>query len=98
MVDPQTFEPISTATFNKRNHGFNQNCINDLESAQRKPILDSGSTCTSLEKDFQVHWLQGDCHSVNIGLQNLEYLDYNDPELIAGVPIHLYDALRFDYE
>lgn len=39
-----------------------------------------------------------DSNSANFGLQNIEYSDFNDPGLIAGVPIQLYDALRFGYD
>ncbi|XP_057949447.1 two-component response regulator ARR11 [Malania oleifera] len=97
-VNPQAFEPISTATLSPRNQGFNQTGTTDLESAQRNLILGSGSSSASLDENLQICWLQGDCSTMNLGFQGLEFLDYYDPGFLAEVPFQLYDGPRLDFE
>ncbi|KAM2745278.1 hypothetical protein PS2_021036 [Malus domestica] len=97
VVNHQVSETISSSTSNMKNQGFNLSSVTDLESAQRSLIVGSASPFASLDDDFQICWFQGDCYGMNLGLQNIEFPEYNDPALISEVPAHLYDALRFDY-
>ncbi|XP_068331849.1 two-component response regulator ARR11-like [Pyrus communis] len=97
LVNHQVSEAISTSTANMEYQGFNLNCITDLESAQRNLIVGSASPFASLDDGFQICWYQGDCYGMNLGLQDIEFPEYNDPALVSEVPAHLYDALRFDY-
>ncbi|KAM1215223.1 hypothetical protein ACFX2I_011658 [Malus domestica] len=97
VVNHQVSEAVSASTANMEYQGFNLNCITDLESAQRNLIVESASPFGSLDDGFQICWYQGDCYGMNLGLQNIEFPEYNDPALVSEVPAHLYDALRFDY-
>ncbi|KAJ7957637.1 Two-component response regulator [Quillaja saponaria] len=97
-VNPQSLDPISTTTLGMKTQGFNVDCISDLEYWQRNLHFGSEATSMPLDKDLQVCWVQGDCYNMNFGFQNIELPEYCDPGIIADVPIHLYDALRFDYE
>uniref|UniRef100_A0A5B7ARG7 Putative two-component response regulator ARR11 n=1 Tax=Davidia involucrata TaxID=16924 RepID=A0A5B7ARG7_DAVIN len=91
-------EQTPTTSLNMKNHGLSQTFINDFASAQRSPILGSEPTFAFLDEDLRACLLQGDCSTMNHGLQNKEFFDYNNSELIAEVPVHLYDALRFNYD
>ncbi|OMO60368.1 hypothetical protein CCACVL1_24211 [Corchorus capsularis] len=88
-LNNQVFEPISATTSSMRSQGISLNCLTDLEFAQR-----------NLNEDLQICWLQaqGDCYATNIGLQDLQAIEYNDPAPIYEIPFHLYDAPRFDHE
>ncbi|EEF47570.1 two-component sensor histidine kinase bacteria, putative [Ricinus communis] len=88
----QVFEPNCTSTSTIKNQGFNPNCISDVESAQKS--VNWGMS--PLDDDFQVCWFQGDYYAMNVGRQNIELPENYDPGLIADVPTHLYDAVRFD--
>ncbi|KAF2301762.1 hypothetical protein GH714_028928 [Hevea brasiliensis] len=77
--------------------GFNLRCISDLESAQ-KNINWGMSPFATLDDDFQVRWVQGDCYAMNLGLENIDFPEYFDRGLLADVPTHLYDAVSFDYQ
>ncbi|GAV59816.1 Response_reg domain-containing protein/Myb_DNA-binding domain-containing protein [Cephalotus follicularis] len=101
MVNCEAFEPISTNTLSTKSQGLNSSCVTDLEIAQRNLNLGFGTPLASLEDELQLCWLPGDCYTRNLGLQNIDFTqltDCNDPGLLAGVPIHLYDGLPFDYE
>ncbi|XWS34654.1 hypothetical protein CRYUN_Cryun21dG0056300 [Craigia yunnanensis] len=97
-LNNQVFEPISATKSSMKSQGINQNCLTDLEFAQRN--LNGGVEVpfASLTEDLQVCWLQGDCYAMNFGLQDFECTEYNYPSLIAETPFHLYDAPRFDHE
>lgn len=90
----QVFEPISATTSNMK--GLNS--LTGMESVQKNMNLGVGSPFAPLDEDLRVFWLQGDYHAMNLGLQNIEFTEYNDPALFAEVPSHLFDALRFDYD
>ncbi|KAJ9169412.1 hypothetical protein P3X46_017614 [Hevea brasiliensis] len=96
-VNHQTFEPISTNTSSLKNQASNLRCISDLESAQ-KNINWGMSPFATLDDDFQVRWVQGDCYAMNLGLENIDFPEYFDRGLLADVPTHLYDAVSFDYQ
>ncbi|KAA8533256.1 hypothetical protein F0562_033211 [Nyssa sinensis] len=81
-----------------KNHGLNRTFINDPESSQRNLNLGSAAAFASLDEGLRAYLVQGDCYTMNRGLQNKEFLDYNGSELVTEAPVHLYDALRFDYE
>ncbi|XP_059657770.1 two-component response regulator ORR26 [Cornus florida] len=98
LVDFPTSEPIPTASMNMKNNGLNQTSIYDSESARRNPTLGSGSPFASLDENVRTCQLQGNCYTVDPGLQNKKSFEYNNSELIAEVPVNLYEALRFDYE
>ncbi|KAB2609868.1 two-component response regulator ARR11 [Pyrus ussuriensis x Pyrus communis] len=83
LVNHQVSEAISTSTANMEYQGFNLNCITDLESAQRNLIMGSASPFASLDDGFQICWYQGDCYGMNLGLQNIEFPEYNDPALVS---------------
>ncbi|KAK3013126.1 hypothetical protein RJ639_008549 [Escallonia herrerae] len=90
-------EPIASPIWSNGTCGLDQISVTDLESAQGNLILGRGSAFASLNDDLHT-FLQGDCSSTNLGLQNKELLQCTDTELIAEVSPYLYDALRFDYE
>lgn len=92
------FEPIARTTSSVKSQGLNLSCIPDLEAAQRNINWGVGSSLTSLDEDLQLCWLQGDCFAMNLGLQDINFSEYNDPALNSEVPFHLYDTMRFDYE
>lgn len=92
------FEPIARTTSSVKSQGLNLSCIPDLEAAQRNIDWGVGSSLTSLDEDLQLCWLQGDCFAMNVGLQDRNFSEYNDPPLNSEVPFHLYDTMRFDYE
>ncbi|OAY34405.1 hypothetical protein MANES_12G017500v8 [Manihot esculenta] len=96
-VNHQAFDPISTSTSSMKNQHFNLSCMSDLESTQ-KSVNSELSPYATLDDDFQVCWVQGDCYAMNLGLQNIEFPEFCDPGLIAGVPTYLYDSVRFDYD
>lgn len=98
IVHHQPFEPIATTTSSMKSQGLNLSCIPDLEAAQRNINWGVGSSLTSLDEDFQLCWLQGDCFAMNLGLQDINFSEYDDPALNSEVPFHLYDTMRFDYE
>lgn len=98
IVNHQPFEPIARTTSSMKSQGLNLSCIPDLEAAQRNINWGVGSSLTSLDEDLQLCWLQGDCFSMNLGLQDINFSEYNDPALNSEVPFHLYDTMRFDYE
>ncbi|XP_043805523.1 two-component response regulator ARR11 isoform X2 [Manihot esculenta] len=92
-VNHQAYEPISTNTSSLKNQAaFNLSSISDLESAQ-KSINWAMSPLATLDDDFQVRWVQGDCYAMNLGLQNIEFPEYFDGGLLADVPTHLYENL-----
>ncbi|XP_059633601.1 two-component response regulator ARR11-like [Cornus florida] len=91
-------EPIPTTSLSMKNHGLDLSCIEDSESAQGNLILGSGQVFASLEEGWRTRLLQSDCYTMDPGLQNKEFFDHDNSELIAEVPVHWYDALRFDYE
>ncbi|KAJ8758832.1 hypothetical protein K2173_002611 [Erythroxylum novogranatense] len=89
-------EPISSQAPSMKNQGFNLNCFADLESSQR--CVDWGAPLFGASSDdLQVSWIQDDCYAMNLGLQNIDFSEYRDPALIGEVPVHLYDALKFDH-
>ncbi|KAG6764672.1 hypothetical protein POTOM_032153 [Populus tomentosa] len=96
MANHQAVEPNSKSTPSLENQGFNMNSITEFESS-RKNINLGMLPYTTLEEDLQVCWVPGDCN-MNLGLQNIEVLEYFDPGLITDVPVNLNDGLRFDYE
>lgn len=98
IVNHQPFEPIARTTSSMKSQGLNLSCIPDLEAAQRNINWGVGSHLTSLDEDLQLCWLQGDCFAMNLGLQDINFSEYNDPALNSEVPFHLYDTMRFDYE
>ncbi|XP_059448378.1 two-component response regulator ARR11 isoform X1 [Corylus avellana] len=98
MVKHQSFEPISTAISSMKPQGFNLSCITDFESCQRNLISATDSTFEPFNEDLTVCWLEGDCHSMNFGLPNVEFTDYIDPGFIAEFPIYLCDTLTSDTE
>ncbi|XP_056168809.1 two-component response regulator ARR11 isoform X2 [Syzygium oleosum] len=93
----QAIQPPSINTPSMKNQGFNPSCITDLESS-RSNISSTAteSPFTSPDEVLQVGWLQD--YSTCLGLQNIELLDFGDPSIVAEVPLHLYAALKFDYE
>ncbi|XP_011029608.1 PREDICTED: two-component response regulator ARR11-like isoform X4 [Populus euphratica] len=96
VANHQAVEPNSKSTPSLENQGFNMNSITEFESS-RKNINLGMLPFTTLEEDLQVCWVPGDCY-MNLGLQNIEVLEYFDPGLITDVPVNLNDGLRFDYE
>ncbi|XP_034920863.1 two-component response regulator ARR11 isoform X1 [Populus alba] len=96
MANHQAVDPNSKSTPSLENQGFNMNSITEFESS-RKNINLGMLPFTTLEEDLQVCWVPGDCN-MNLGLQNMEVLEYFDPGLITDVPVNLNDGLRFDYE
>ncbi|KAF8399866.1 hypothetical protein HHK36_015737 [Tetracentron sinense] len=96
IINPQAFEAISTITSSTKSRNFDQNCVNNLESVQQNIIPGSGSALLSSHGDVQLFSLQGCGYTENIGLQNIEFSDYNDSELVTELPSHLYDGLRFN--
>ncbi|KAG6766343.1 hypothetical protein POTOM_030420 [Populus tomentosa] len=96
MENHQAVDPNSKSTPSLENQGFNMNSITEFESS-RKNINLGMLPFTTLEEDLQVCWVPGDCN-MNLGLQNMEVLEYFDPGLITDVPVNLNDGLRFDYE
>ncbi|XP_021893896.1 two-component response regulator ARR11 [Carica papaya] len=96
MVSQSAFQPVNTTSSDIENQGFNQTYVTNLESIQRNLNWGINSPYASLNEDLQFCLLQGDCYSMNLGLQGVEFTDYNNLELFTEVPIHLYDAMRFD--
>ncbi|GLT74629.1 hypothetical protein SLA2020_464170 [Shorea laevis] len=94
----QGLESTSATTFNMKGQGVNLNCLTDLEPVQKNIKWGIGEPFAPLDEDLQVYWLQGDCYAMNLGLQNLDFIDYDDPTLFTEVPSLFYDALRFDHE
>lgn len=95
----QSFEPISTAISSMKPQGFNLSSITtDFESCQRNLISATDSTFEPFNEDLRVCWLEGDCHSMNFGLPNVEFTDYTDPGFIAEFPIYFCDTLTSDTE
>ncbi|KAM7484130.1 hypothetical protein LguiA_000139 [Lonicera macranthoides] len=92
------FEPITSTTWNMKNQHLDHVSVNELESPEGNLILGKGSAFSSLDEDLHAFLLRGHLSSSNLGLQNKEVFECNNPELIAEVPPYLYDALRFDYE
>ncbi|WCJ38653.1 Two-component response regulator ORR26 [Euphorbia peplus] len=92
----QTFDPICTNTSTMKIQGFNTNRIPDLESSQ-KFVTWGTSPFATLDDEMQFCLLQGDCYTMNLGLQNIEFPEYCDPSLIPEVPAHFYDTVR-EYE
>uniref|UniRef100_A0A6N2MVJ5 Two-component response regulator n=1 Tax=Salix viminalis TaxID=40686 RepID=A0A6N2MVJ5_SALVM len=80
----------------QENQGLNMNCLADLESPRKNINLGTLPFAT-LDEDLQVCFVAGDYY-MNLGLQNIEVQEYFDPGLLTGVPTHLDDGLRFDYE
>ncbi|PKI77062.1 two-component response regulator ARR11 isoform X2 [Punica granatum] len=98
MVNYQDIQPIPVGSSSIRGQVFDlaslpasQPANGNLSSISRSPFRPSS-------EDLQIRWLQDDPLSANLGFQNSEFSGYSDPCLVAEVPIHLYDALRFDYE
>ncbi|XP_050206298.1 two-component response regulator ARR11 [Mercurialis annua] len=92
----QAFEPISTSTSSIKNQGFPKG-ISSSESVQ-KGLNWGMSPLPTMDDSFQPCWVENDCYTTNVGLQNVEFPENYEPGLIADVPLSLYDALRFDYE
>lgn len=68
------------------------------QSSPGNLTLRSGSIVASVGEDMCGASIQGERFLANNGLPNIEQFDYDDPQLISGVPTCLYDTLRFDYE
>ncbi|KAF5746508.1 two-component response regulator ARR11-like [Tripterygium wilfordii] len=98
IVNNSDFEHTSTTTSSSKNQGFNVSSFTDLESGQLTINCRVTSPSPLLDEELQVRWLQGDCNAVNLAVQDKEFSGYFDPGLIAEFPVHLYDALRFDYD
>ncbi|XP_061986490.1 two-component response regulator ARR11-like isoform X1 [Populus nigra] len=96
VANHQAIELISKSTPSLENQVFNMNSITEFESS-RKNINLGMLPFTTLEEDLRVCWVPGDCY-MNLGLQNIEVLEYFDPGLLTDVPVNLNDGLRFDYE
>ncbi|KAJ6431033.1 hypothetical protein OIU84_018519 [Salix udensis] len=92
LTDHQAVLPTSSM----ENQGLNMNCLTDLESPRKNINLGTLPFAT-LDEDLQVCFVTGDYY-MNLGLQNIEVQEYFDPGLLTGVPTHLDDGLRFDYE
>lgn len=97
MANHPAVEPISTSILSMENQSFNLSCSTDWEPAKKNINWGMPSLAT-LDEDLKVCWVQGDCYAMNFGLQSIEFPEYLDPGHISDIPIHLNDALRFDYE
>ncbi|KAF8390576.1 hypothetical protein HHK36_025103 [Tetracentron sinense] len=99
IVNLQALKAISTSTSRMKNHCFNQNFINNRESAEKITNLGSGSPLASSYEDLHFYSLQGDDYIENIGFQNIEFSDYNDPtHLYGGLSFncdYLYDSMEY---
>ncbi|KAF8408366.1 hypothetical protein HHK36_007515 [Tetracentron sinense] len=96
IINSQDFEAISTFRSSMKNHGLNQNFINNSESVQPNSIPGNGSNLVPSHEDLEFFSLQGYGYTENIGLQNIEFSDYTDSELITELPGHLYNGLRLN--
>ncbi|KAI9168864.1 hypothetical protein LWI28_003025 [Acer negundo] len=96
ITNHQAFDPLSTTALSMKSQGFNLSCISDLESTQRNISSGIETLLPSLDEDLKFCWLQGDYLAMNLGLQ--DFPEYYDPGIVSEVPIHLYDALRHDYD
>ncbi|KAL3728652.1 hypothetical protein ACJRO7_033262 [Eucalyptus globulus] len=97
MGNQQAIQPPSINTPIMESQSFNPSCITDLESSRRNfSSTATESPFTSPDEILQVGWLQD--YSTCLGLQNIEFPDFGDPTIIPGVPVHLYTALKFDYD
>lgn len=97
MGNQQAIQPPSMNTLSMESQAFNPSCITNLESSRRNfSSTTTESAFTSPDEVLQVGWLQD--YSTCLGLQNIEFPDFGDPSMAAEVPVHLYNALKFDYE
>ncbi|XP_030527672.1 two-component response regulator ARR11 isoform X2 [Rhodamnia argentea] len=93
----QAIQPPSTNKPSMESQAFNPSCVTNLESSQRNfSSTTPESAFTSPDEVLQVGWLQD--YSTCLGLQNIEFPDFGDPSMVAEVPMHLYTALKFDFE
>ncbi|KAF8018535.1 hypothetical protein BT93_H3421 [Corymbia citriodora subsp. variegata] len=92
----QTIQPPSINTPSMESQGFNPSCITNLGSSRRNfSSTTTESPFTSPDEILQVGWHQDySC----LGLQNIEFPDFGDLPIIAGIPAHLYTPLKFDYD
>uniref|UniRef100_A0A2P2P1I5 Two-component response regulator n=1 Tax=Rhizophora mucronata TaxID=61149 RepID=A0A2P2P1I5_RHIMU len=97
MPSHPAVEPSSTHISKMKNQSISLNCIAELESVQK---VENWATAPfpTLNEDLEFCWIPDDCNAMNLGVRNVDFSEYCDPGLIAEVPIHLYDALRSDYE
>lgn len=101
VVTYQDFQPIPPCPVNIHGQGSDLR-VSGLPStrpAHGDLSSISGSLFGYSDEDLPFGWLEDDPFSTSLGLQNSELTGYNDDRcVVAEVPIHLYDALRFDYE
>ncbi|TKY47726.1 Two-component response regulator ARR11 [Spatholobus suberectus] len=96
MMNDQSSEPISTTNSGLKTQGYNNlSCISDLEVYQRNLLLGDEAASAPLDEDLHFYWLQGECHNMNFGLQNIGMSEYYDPGLITEAPTHLYDSADY---
>ncbi|OVA17586.1 SANT/Myb domain [Macleaya cordata] len=99
IVIPQDFGAMSTINTelpSMKHHGFTQHCTSTWESDQRNLIPGIGSTLFASQEELQLNFLQDYAFVEDVELNNIEFLNYQDPELFADVPTHLYDRLKFN--
>ncbi|XP_038994076.1 two-component response regulator ARR11-like isoform X2 [Hibiscus syriacus] len=91
-LNDQVFEPICTTTSSMKSQDIIPNHLTESELSPRN-LYDGVGV-----ENLQLCWLQGDCYAMDSGLQGFDCTEYNNPTMIPEMPVHLYDAPRFDHE
>ncbi|KAL8550671.1 hypothetical protein ACS0TY_009184 [Phlomoides rotata] len=88
-------DPNPNSVWNIKNNSLDQNLFDDLGSTQRNSIVGNGSALRLWDEQVLDHSSQVDFHPPNA---YVDPLGFSNQDLIADVPPHLYDLLRFDPE
>lgn len=95
LLNHRSLEPVSVAPVTTENQGLNLSSITDVGS---NFSLCGDSHCASPDEVLQMGWLQDDFYLTGFGNQSLWFSEFGEPDIVAEVPDHLYDALKFGHE
>ncbi|GAB2297802.1 hypothetical protein Dimus_031890 [Dionaea muscipula] len=93
LLNSEALEPPFSNRFDMKNYITCQNSVTNQESYRKNQVSEVGSAFGSLNEDTKYCWLEGDDFTTNLGFDSLA-----SPGMITEIPIHLYGALKFDYE
>lgn len=90
-----TIDPIPSSIWNTKSQSLEQNLFDDPESWHRNTLVGTGSALRLWEEGFSQYSPQTDIYPPNPYLGTLDPFSFSNQDLIADVPSHLYDSLKF---
>jgi len=95
IVNDQSSDPIFTSNLSLKTHGFDLDCISDLDFYQRNRLLGGEAASAPLEDDLNFFLLQTEWYNMNFGQQNIDMSEWYDPRLVAEAPSYFYDSADY---